>query len=224
MSNKHGFNREVVFVSSDEQAAMNHEVWLIAELHTCVYDPNYNGIGTNYTFGGDGVSGYKHTKQANQRNALVHTGLVQSPEACEKKRISMKASSHVKRVAVEQLDLNGNIVAVHPSVTSAALSLKKPAQAATLVSRCCRGKVATFAGFRWRYVPGARFEVSSQRSQARVRAVVQVTQSGEIVAEHRSIAAASRAMGRNPVSIRGCCHGQRETAYGFKWQFIDAQD
>jgi len=133
----------------------------------------------------------------------------------------MLASPNVKRKRVEQLTTTGQVIAVHPSVSVAARSLGQP-NAVALVSRCCRGKVATFAGFVWRYVEPVI--TSPPRARAIKSRVEQVTTAGEVVAVHASIAAAARALGKNAVSIRECCHRRRSTAYGFWWRFIDAQD
>jgi hypothetical protein len=52
--NKHGLTREVALVTDDEDEAFQREIELIAEHHTFIDDPSYNGIGCNYTPGGEG--------------------------------------------------------------------------------------------------------------------------------------------------------------------------
>jgi hypothetical protein len=51
---KHGFHREVVIATSIERLALDEEIRLIAETHTYVGDPEYNGVGCNFTNGGEG--------------------------------------------------------------------------------------------------------------------------------------------------------------------------
>jgi hypothetical protein len=51
---KHGVRREVLKETCDELLAFDTEKELIAELHTFVDDPLYNGFGCNYTMGGEG--------------------------------------------------------------------------------------------------------------------------------------------------------------------------
>lgn len=51
---KHGLQRKIVFETESEAEAFERECALIAELHTFVSDPSYNGFGCNYTPGGEG--------------------------------------------------------------------------------------------------------------------------------------------------------------------------
>ena len=60
--NKHGIIRDVVIQTSVEEIAFNEEIRLIAELHTFVDDPEYNGLGCNYTPGGEGHTPCKAEK------------------------------------------------------------------------------------------------------------------------------------------------------------------
>ena len=54
ISKKHGINREIVAMTSVECLAYDIEIDLISEHHTFVDDPHYNGLGCNYTRGGEG--------------------------------------------------------------------------------------------------------------------------------------------------------------------------
>lgn len=55
VATKYGFRREVVLITSIERLALDEEIRLIAETHTYVGDPEYNGIGCNFTKGGEGL-------------------------------------------------------------------------------------------------------------------------------------------------------------------------
>lgn len=63
VANKHGRHREVVQSFEDRQGAVDLEVKLIAEHHTFVDDPLYNGIGCNYTRGGEGCPCSEETRR-----------------------------------------------------------------------------------------------------------------------------------------------------------------
>ena len=52
-----GVHREIAFKTASEQEAHAHEIELIAQHHTYVYDAEYNGIGCNRTKGGEGERG-----------------------------------------------------------------------------------------------------------------------------------------------------------------------
>jgi hypothetical protein len=54
VANKHGLKRETVFETNNEKDAYEYEIKMIAIHHTFIDDPAYNGIGTNFTTGGDG--------------------------------------------------------------------------------------------------------------------------------------------------------------------------
>lgn len=60
---KYGLDRRTVASFETREDALAFEIKLIAEYHTFVDDPNYNGIGTNYTIGGEGCTCSKETKQ-----------------------------------------------------------------------------------------------------------------------------------------------------------------
>jgi len=70
VSNKFGINRIVISETDSEEQALLEEIKLISEFHTFVNDPSYNGIGTNYTCGGEGISGHRDTPQQTQ-NRIV---------------------------------------------------------------------------------------------------------------------------------------------------------
>lgn len=82
-----GLDRKIVFETVDEAVALSREIELIANYHTFVDDVKYNGIGCNFTAGGEGgLHPSCHTRvliaESNQRRK----GEKRSPEA--KKRIS----------------------------------------------------------------------------------------------------------------------------------------
>lgn len=63
---KHGWRREVVFGTREEKVALDLETQLIKEHKTYTYD-NPDRWGCNFTRGGDGTSGYKHTEEHRAR-------------------------------------------------------------------------------------------------------------------------------------------------------------
>jgi len=63
VARKHGLVRTIVESHETREAAALRETELIAELHTFVDDPLYNGLGCNYTKGGEGCSCDEGTRQ-----------------------------------------------------------------------------------------------------------------------------------------------------------------
>lgn len=216
---KHGVESfEVGIIEECEESVLDErERHWIGVLNTHVT----NGEGYNETLGGQGVPGLRHTVANVDRNRRHHLHKTQGEETCRLKSESMKASPKVRRRRVVQSDTDGNVVAEHASCCEAERALGKKG-AATLVSRCCRGKVMTAYGFRWRYVDDDNFHNVS-RTTATVRRVAQLSLSDDVVlAEFVSIAQAMRHVGKNSPAIRLCCHGKLSSAHGFRWKFVDA--
>lgn len=66
------FEHKILFSDLSEIDAKSKEKELILKYHTCVYDENKNGY--NMTFGGDGMQGYKPSKETLQKMSESHTG------------------------------------------------------------------------------------------------------------------------------------------------------
>lgn len=66
---------------------------------------------------------------------------------------------------------------------------------------------------------GHRWSESQRASHYKSRPIVQLTLSGEFVAEYPYIANAARIFGVNESSIRGCCNGSQKTSCGYKWMY-----
>lgn len=67
ISKRYGVERRVVFCSRDEAATLDLECELIVEYKTCVlYEDSW---GANYTVGGNGVSGFRHSLETKKRSA-----------------------------------------------------------------------------------------------------------------------------------------------------------
>ena len=71
VSAKHGFDRRIILETFEEQEAFEEEIRLIKELATCVYDSNYNGIGCNYTWGGDGAQYEVDDRMRKKRSKIM---------------------------------------------------------------------------------------------------------------------------------------------------------
>lgn len=69
---RHGIVREVVLVTSVEEAAFAEEVRLVAEHHTFFDDPCYGGIGCNMTPGGEGHVPSAATRRIYSRRMKAH--------------------------------------------------------------------------------------------------------------------------------------------------------
>lgn len=66
---------------------------------------------------------------------------------------------------------------------------------------------------------GHRWSESQRMSHYRSRPIVQLSLSGDWMAEYPYIAYAAKIFGVNEASIRGCCNGSQKTSCGFKWMY-----
>lgn len=126
----------------------------------------FGSRGYNMTPGGDGFHGIM-SEQAKQNMSRAQKGRKKSLAHREKIRQFMLSDKHPHRgkalsaetrkkirdgsncIAVEQLDLDGNIIATFPSIQEAADQTRCPDK--TKIGLCCRGKRKTAYGFAWRY-------------------------------------------------------------------------
>jgi hypothetical protein len=65
-------------------------------------------------------------------------------------RTSLKSAKHLFKPVV-QMDLMGNKIKEHASITEAVRSNSLPAYAKSNIAQACRGKLKTASGFRWAY-------------------------------------------------------------------------
>lgn len=86
VARKHGMRREVVLATPCEFEALNREIRLIAELHTFVGDPRWNGIGTNFTEGGEGLQGHARSRRTRAKIAASNRGLKRDAAFCKRNK------------------------------------------------------------------------------------------------------------------------------------------
>jgi len=66
IKNKHGMVRKILFENLSESESFEKEIQLIQELRTHI---DFREGGANLTFGGEGVSGYKYTKEQRKKKS-----------------------------------------------------------------------------------------------------------------------------------------------------------
>lgn len=131
------------------------------------------GCGYNMTFGGEGISGYRHTEKTKKKMSEMRRGKKFGPMSEETKRNISKARKglgtgprlHVRGwhhseeartkisesqyVRVVQYDMSGNYVATYDSMIAAEKATGIMRQG---ISRCCRFSRRSTKGFRFRYL------------------------------------------------------------------------
>lgn len=194
------------------------------------YNSYYDGYNSN--LGGEGSSLYSYediyelweegytTSQICEKlgccDATVHTAL---------QRYNIGRIDHINRIfakPVEQYRTNGELVATYPSANAAGHSLGL-ANGSNIL-KCCLGEIKTSKGYIWKFVedktPIEQLVVEKKKKTTGKR-VRQLTLEGEVVAEYDSCEYAGKAIGKNGSGINRCARGERHTAFGYKWEYID---
>jgi hypothetical protein len=107
--NKFGQRRVIVKTGLDELAILDIEKRVIAERHTYVKDPDYNGIGCNRTRGGQGNSGRVVSEATSQKISAVKRGKTPNKVWTQAERDAtsdrMSALHKGKKLSEEHLDV-----------------------------------------------------------------------------------------------------------------------
>ena len=90
---KHGMVRKILFENLSESESFEKEIQLIQELRTHI---DHGNGGANLTFGGEGVSGYKHTEEQKEVKSKSRKKLWENPEYRKKMR-EIHNDSEVKK-------------------------------------------------------------------------------------------------------------------------------
>lgn len=105
--------------------------------------------GYNETFGGEApMLGRKHSVETRELMSKKMKGRVSPNKGKIASDKTRKLLGEIHSRKVIQLDLNGNIIMIHKSVTVAGLAVDI---AGSNISGVCRGRRKTAGGFRWQY-------------------------------------------------------------------------
>lgn len=172
IAKKHGFRREIALMTSVESITLDVEVQLIAELKTRCGVPGH--WGANLTAGGEGLSNPSpctrvkmsesqrkrcpDTLDTRRRKSESARCLNSRAEVRERKSQFMKGRtrndeyraniSRAKQRPVEQLNLEGTVVATFDSALQAE---QITGVSRTKICVCCKGTRPRAGGYGWRY-------------------------------------------------------------------------
>jgi hypothetical protein len=90
ITNKYGFCRVIELQNASHEIAKVWEVGVIAAYHTFINDPLYNGIGCNFTVGGDGAKGHKAGVEERLRRKAAITTSHNTPEYLKEASVRAK--------------------------------------------------------------------------------------------------------------------------------------
>lgn len=92
--------------------------------------------------------GRKHSEESKELIRMKKIGIKATEETKLKQSINGKIAKELSAVPILQLDLEGNLVMEHKSLTEATLSVGK---SKGNISSCCTGKRETAYNFKWQY-------------------------------------------------------------------------
>jgi len=125
---------------------------------------------------------------------------------------------HDKAVSkpVAQLTLKGNLVKIWKSATEARKAEKFDNES---ISKVCKGKLKTHAGYNWCFEKDLKSNIGKKTIGCK-RKVAQLDKENNIIKIWESETEAKKVGGFNQANISRACSGELKTSAGYKWKFI----
>lgn len=202
------FDREIICKDiSTNELLCYMEIYYI-EYYQC--NRNKYNKNLNLTEGGEGIFGYKRTKQH-----------------CENlsKTIKEQYKQGLRKIYKEK-DLHqynidtGVYIKTFKNCTEAALSIGQPAKSNTAIASAARDKHASAYGFMWSY---KKMEIIDKIAGS-YKPIIKYDLQGNFIEEYKNCTVATNQNNiKNNSSISNCASGLTKTAYGFIWRFKDSK-
>lgn len=180
---------------------------------------------TNSTDGGDGLDGFKHSKETIEKLRLINTGKKHSEETKTKlknrkvSKITRDAISKSLSLPIIQLTLNGKFIREWLGSREASRQLNIKIGA---LSDCLNKKTKTCNDFIWvfksEYDPLNNYFISKEKRYK--KKIAQLSLDGKIIKVWNSIRDASLQLNIKDSNISQCCKEKRNIAGDFKWRYF----
>lgn len=170
-----------------------NEIFYIAKFNT------FHGKHYNCTSGGEGITGYRHTKATLE--LLTECG----------RKVAAKS-----RITIDQYTLQGVFVQTWGSITDASTYFRSED---TNIRDAVSGKQKTAYGFLW--VKHGEMCKSYVAKSARAKEIIQYTLDGVFIRRWESASKAGNELNKNPSNINSACNHKNPSnmAFGFLWEF-----
>lgn len=177
------------------------------------YDSYKNGY--NMTLGGNDATSY--TKEFKEKISNTKNNF--SKERKDEIRKKMLESHEWQNIPIYQLDLNGDIIKLWPSIKFAAYTLKINY---SCIQNCLNLKRKTYKGSIWiREKDYENFDLSIYKNiKCMPKKIIQKRIDGYVVKEWNSSYEAGK-HGFDSSSVIKCCKGKYKTYKGYKWEYAD---
>lgn len=243
-----GFEHEILFSGLSENEAKQKEIELIANYNTTDDNFGYNiskgGTSTPHTDeqkqtqsermsnGKSWWCGRKHTDETKRligeanggensywygKTGAQHPvyGHPNSEASKEKYRSKMLGTTHAGK-PVNQIDIKtGYIIGTYNTIKQAS---NATGCNASKICDCCNGKRKHTGGYSWSYQDGVS---KTQRTYRKVNGIVKLDLNNNFVEVFPATTEAAQNVGVTNHSILSVCKGERHTAGGFKWMYIE---
>ena len=217
---------EVIEEVEDESILSSREIYWISYYNSCILEEDSNGY--NMTYGGEGAS--KINKQKIYQlweNGLGSQAISKQTGHCitSIKEILKTVKDYTKEIdfarntgnTVFQYTEKGELVNSYPSIAYAA---RQVGVNPSMINKCCHGEKQSTAGFFWSFKADEKFEPKQLKTWKTYK-IGQYTLQNEFIQEYKTLAEATRAMGKKQSKyIKECCEGKRSEMYGFIWKYL----
>jgi len=129
------------------------------------------------------------------------------------------------RKKIYQYSMDGLFIREFSCLTDATNILNLKLNMTGKISECANNKRKSFKNFRWSYIKAEHLE---NMTQWKGRSILQLTLSNEIIKTYESIRFAAESFKNKNIKstcafINDVCNGKQNSAYGFKWKYLEAQ-
>jgi hypothetical protein len=202
------FDIEIVFESKDEQKCLDLEKKIILEIgrkNLC-----------NLTDGGEGVSGFNHSKETKQKISIWRKGKPLSEKTCKKitqnKTGNYYKLKNIPEGKIEELYKTKNIQEISDILNITFSTIKKYLVEKDIYIRSNNRPPRT---------QQSKNKMSYLMQNKGNKSVSQYDKQGNHIKDFQSITEACLCLGKpnRQGDITACCRGKQKTAFGFIWKY-----
>lgn len=207
IAKKHGFTVEIVQSELTEAEAFAGEVEVIKR---------HAGL-CNFTDGGEGISGYRHTEETRKVISSAHSGKKQDPIVVEARTIKLRGKKRSP-------EFSERMVAILTGRTASPATRVKMSLAHTGQARSAE---AVAKAAEWHRGQKRGEESRARMSEAQPKRAVICLCTGEV---HRSIEDAAKWLRSNgfekatKTGVWFSASGRREKSYGYRWAYHESSE
>lgn len=198
------FDRQIIcnYIESNELLCFMERYYI--EYFQC--NRNKFKSGLNLTDGGEGIFGFKKTKE--QCEEL-------SKRVKEEYKKGLRTTPTGKDVHQYNID-SGDYIKTYKNCTEAAIDIGQPAKSNTSIAAAARDKNASAYGYIWSY----RKMTVIDKQAGIYNPILQYDLNGNLINEYKNpVQAALKNNFKTYSSIHNCASGRSKTSYGFIWKF-----